>query len=725
MPLVLADRVRETTTTTGTGTISLAGPVSGFQGFSTAIGNANTTYYTIVDAATGAWEVGLGTYTSSGSTLARTTVLSSSNSDALVPFASGTKDVFVTQPAERAVYVLGAGTGLAAGAAAFTANGVPYASATNTLTTGSALTFDGTRLTSTTGKFGGGVALNSASLMVNNATNTATGIQLFQDGIESWIMGMPANNAGLAWSASGSEQMRLTSTGLGIGAISPLAKLDVVGGNGDGIQYRTGTRTVGIGQVASEAAVYWGSTTALTFFSGSERARITSNGSFQLGSSTVSDPRLFVYDNDATDAAIVVRQDGAAAVQIWQGSGAGELARITSAGNLGIGTISPATKLHVNTGAAGYGITIAANSQTGTTYQLGIDSNSSLAVYDTNVASQRLVLSNAGNLGIGTSSPVNKLVVSNAGASGFEFDPTNSLMQTYNRSGAAYTAMNLLALSILFKTGASPATTMTLDSSGNLGLGVTPSAFGGAYRGFQIGGNPVITGANAPDICGNAYHDGTNWRYIGTTFAARYSVNQNNGGIHAWFNAASGTAGDAITFAQAMTLDASGNLLVGQTSWAFANNGTQIAASGRIFNTSNTDYNMELAGSTNARLRFYSSAGGSGTTVGSITVDTTNTQYNTSSDYRLKNITGPITTSGAYIDSLNPVEGTWKIDGSTFVGLIAHEVQKVSRTKVATGVKDGPDMQGMAYSSAEIIANLIAELQSLRRRVAQLEGTQP
>lgn len=110
MPLVLADRVRETTTTTGTGTISLAGPVSGFQGFSTAIGNANTTYYTIVDAATGAWEVGLGTYTSSGSTLARTTVLSSSNSDALVPFGAGTKDVFVTQPAERAVYVDSAGT---------------------------------------------------------------------------------------------------------------------------------------------------------------------------------------------------------------------------------------------------------------------------------------------------------------------------------------------------------------------------------------------------------------------------------------------------------------------------------------------------------------------------------------------------------------------------------------------------------------------------------------
>ena len=110
-----------------------------------------------------------------------------------------------------------------------TANGVAYLNGSKVLTTGSALTFDGTRLTSTTGKFGGGAASNSASLMVNNATNTATGIQLFQDGIESWIMGMPANSAGLAWSASGSEQMRLTSTGLGIGTSSVLQKLTVSG----------------------------------------------------------------------------------------------------------------------------------------------------------------------------------------------------------------------------------------------------------------------------------------------------------------------------------------------------------------------------------------------------------------------------------------------------------------------------------------------------------------
>jgi hypothetical protein len=102
MALVLKDRVKETSTTTGTGTFTLAGAATGFQSFS-VIGNGNTTYYCIVDSAAGAWEVGIGTYTSSGTTLSRDTVLESSNSGSAVNFGSGNKDVFVTYPAERAV----------------------------------------------------------------------------------------------------------------------------------------------------------------------------------------------------------------------------------------------------------------------------------------------------------------------------------------------------------------------------------------------------------------------------------------------------------------------------------------------------------------------------------------------------------------------------------------------------------------------------------------------
>ena len=101
MALVVADRIKETTSTTGTGTYTLAGASSGFEAFS-VIGNSNTTYYCCTDGTD--FEVGIGTYTASGTTLARTTILQSSNSDSAVNWGSGTRDIFVTQPAEKAVF---------------------------------------------------------------------------------------------------------------------------------------------------------------------------------------------------------------------------------------------------------------------------------------------------------------------------------------------------------------------------------------------------------------------------------------------------------------------------------------------------------------------------------------------------------------------------------------------------------------------------------------------
>ena len=102
MALVLKDRVKETPAVVGTGTATLLGASTGFQSFS-AIGNGNTTYYTISAQSGTAWEVGIGTYTSSGTTLSRDTVLASSNSGSLVNFSAGTKDVWCDYPAGRAV----------------------------------------------------------------------------------------------------------------------------------------------------------------------------------------------------------------------------------------------------------------------------------------------------------------------------------------------------------------------------------------------------------------------------------------------------------------------------------------------------------------------------------------------------------------------------------------------------------------------------------------------
>ena len=102
MALVIKDRIKETSTTTGTGTYTLAGAVTGFEAFS-QVGDGNTTYYTCTDGTD--FETGIGTYTASGTTLARTTILQSSNSDNAVNWTSGTRTLFCTLPAEKMVFL--------------------------------------------------------------------------------------------------------------------------------------------------------------------------------------------------------------------------------------------------------------------------------------------------------------------------------------------------------------------------------------------------------------------------------------------------------------------------------------------------------------------------------------------------------------------------------------------------------------------------------------------
>ena len=105
MALALNNRVRETTATTGTGAVTLAGAVDGFQTFAAGIGNDNTTYYAISLNTSNEWEVGLGTLNADSSTLTRTSVLESSNGDAAVDFSAGSKEIFCTLPSEKAVYL--------------------------------------------------------------------------------------------------------------------------------------------------------------------------------------------------------------------------------------------------------------------------------------------------------------------------------------------------------------------------------------------------------------------------------------------------------------------------------------------------------------------------------------------------------------------------------------------------------------------------------------------
>jgi hypothetical protein len=119
MAFVIADRVRESSVSTGTGNFTLAGAVTGYQTFASVMATSDTTYYTIADQGGANWEVGIGTFTSP-STLARTTILSSSNGGSVVTFTAGTKDVFISLPASKTVQSFSAGsTGLTPSTASF------------------------------------------------------------------------------------------------------------------------------------------------------------------------------------------------------------------------------------------------------------------------------------------------------------------------------------------------------------------------------------------------------------------------------------------------------------------------------------------------------------------------------------------------------------------------------------------------------------------------------
>jgi hypothetical protein len=519
--------------------------------------------------------------------------------------------------------------------------GTPSSGTVTNLTGTASININGTvgATTASTGAFttlsasGLSTLSSGAAIRGNTAPASGVGLELVYDGTQSviqsynrtspayqplWLEGGTLVRIGLG----GSAIAGFTSTGLGIGTTSPAASA-------------SSTATV----EASGCLVVGGAI----------NAHQTNRAVFQY---SVNDTTIRSYGATAGTGAIAFNTGGGG------GSADTERMRITSSGNVGIGTTSPAEKLHVVGGniavdsgirKIGY-ITDATASNTG--YIIPYDASGFLSIH-TNFSSggikfhtstsntERMRIDSSGNVGIGTSSPyLSRLHIQKS------------------------------------ESGASPAAVLRVSNSG---AGYTSKI--------------VLTDENTNDA---------NISYIGATGSLGFGL------------------GTSLT---QMVLTSAGNLLVGTTT-ASASPATGV----QLCNTSGTLGGVFIGHDTGtANGNYYATFAYASGIIGSITQSTTSAVlYNTTSDYRRKSNVKDLTGSGAFIDALKPRTFDWDT-GDKGVGFIAHEFAEVSPSSVS-GEKDAvdeegkPKYQGMQASSAEVIANLVAEIQELRKRMAAVEG---
>ena len=268
---------------------------------------------------------------------------------------------------------------------------------------------------------------------------------------------------------------------------------------------------------------------------------------------------------------------------------------------------------------------------------------------------------------------------------------------------------------------------MRIDSDGNVGVGVTPSAWVSTVKALDISsGGAVYAGSLNCGLAANYYLNSSgNYIYKTTAFAAGYVPNYANNGSHVWFNAPSGTAGNAITFTQAMTLDASGNLLVGTTSTSNTTQGFKILSTGRFYGVMAAGGYAIMNHTGGSGTEYIYEFQRAGTAVGSITTTTTSTAYVTSSDYRLKETVRPLSDGLARVNALKPSIYKWKSDGSSGEGFLAHELAEVVPSAV-TGEKDAVNEDGSIKAQgvdlSKVVPILVAAIKELTARVEALEA---
>jgi hypothetical protein len=738
MALALYDRVKETTTVAGTGTATLLGATTGFQSFA-VVGDANTTYYCIADQGGANWEVGIGTYTASGTTLARTTVLSSSNADALVVFTAGIKDVFVTYPSSKGLWKDASGNAIGLGTpAAFvgtnitgTASGLTAGNVTTNANLTGAVTSSGNATS-----LGSFTSLQLATALTNE---TGTGSAVFSDNaslLNPTYTGTLTGSTGVLNIGSG-QVYKDASGNVGIGTSSPGAKLDI--------------NTTASGNILNvQGASGPSAEINISLTSGTSNAEAILNFGSNLATSARYAGRIAYSTNNNY-------------MVFWTNTA--ERMRIDSSGNVGIGTSSPTQKLtawvagtlpsvipncqmligdtstFANTGLA---LVTAVGNQSRVSFgstaspllgSINYDNTSNYMYFTTN-STEAMRIDSSGNVGIGTSSPATygKLVVKQTADTSIsslalvaQASTTDSQLGIgYDSASGTFRLTSSYLSTGVFKPisfWTSDVERMRIDSSGNVGIGTSsPSgklhvqnstnpilvepAGTWAAKIYQAQDSPALNGL----VVGNRYATNTS-----TVFEAGSLYGGGSGswksfykidgiGAHVWGNNTS----------EAMRLDASGNLLVGTTAALYSNQGgVQLSNSaiGAIVvgHTTGTS-------SGNGYINFNYNA----SAIGSITQNgTTGVLYNLTSDYRLKNNPTALTGASEFIKALQPKTWDWWDGSGKGVGFIAHEFMDVAKYS-GTGTKDEVDaegkpvMQAIQPSSSEVMANLVSFVQELK-----------